>query len=844
MPYNSGLGGPVRELHADPDSDEVTAPALATLVEDEESALLGDCVPIRTAAATVSGSTVTLTVPEPDPITLELDGSVLGVDPERAQDLRALGTAAGKDVLGIVGVGARDEAIPVWIYPGGARGWLHQQDRNRRAERRHRQRNRYQEPGVRADDVFVNPYTFVPMPRRVTRDKPRGHLGLGDDGRTGWFDVTWEFVSEYLLPQDAPALDSASALAIPGSSIKGAVRSVHEVLADGCLRVFDGDTLPVHRESAVHHAEWTLSVVCEVDETTGAVTAVQPCDAVVWIEAGQVHKAIAAADLRSGSRIAIPGSANADGSLNVKAVTIPRDPPSRRRVDSSVAVVAPVADPTPSGTEWVLHVTDAHARRTDRPYYVAAGQLRGASRLVSPTGWESFQRLCAGSADGPAPQTSVDHTGCPVGPEHTDWPGEGVNFIGQTIGYRRRADGWLGIGDTVWVRKGTDPVTHLKLSLLWRMEGKHSPGARVGASPAEHANGPTASPLPCVDPESLCPTCAMFGSADTEGGRKNAEQRSYASHVRFGPLRSVDPASRTRQVSVTLAQVDLPPLSSPRPSSGMFYLSHEGVNPAQLKAVSGVAPKATWGSSLDAGSPRRLAGRKFYWHGASPDSEFPRHRRRPGNAASQCRTGQVVAAGTVLRGRVWFDNLDPAQLGLLLAAVEPALVLHDLDGGQTDTRRCAVVADRTFAHHLGGGKPLGYGSVVATIDRSSLVAHTAASRYGAQSAPVVEPSTLASEARRNRCDGDQDGAPESWYALASVLALGRVPAERIWYPPAALWSTRVTGPPGARTFNDKFDESYNFFQVFRGGGIGARQPMQPLPLVEDVDQSLPIPEKD
>lgn len=260
-------------------------------------------------------------------------------------------------------------------------------------------------------------------------------------------------------------------------------------------------------------------------------------------------------------------------------------------------------------------------------------------------------------------------------------------------------------------------------------------------------------------------------------------------------------------------------------------------------------PHSYWGSALDNGTPRRLAGRKFYWHGITPAERFPRHRRRKGNAESQCRTGHVVAAGTVCRGRVWFDNLDRVQLGLLLAAVEPALVLHDLDSGQTDERGRPVVAGRIFATHLGGGKPLGYGTVVPTVVPESLVVETAQSRYGAAPREVADVAALAEEARRARFGGQpdeahRDDAPAAWYALASVLTEGRVPADRIWwYPPARPWSQRVSGEGEDATFEKEFDESYTFFQTFRGGGIGARQPMQPLPRATDADQTLPIPEQ-
>lgn len=424
--------------------------------------------------------------------------------------------------------------------------------------------------------MFVNPYTFVPLPERVKRDLPRGHLSLTDGGLSGWFDVVWRFDSDYLLPQDGtPPGETGAVLEIRGSTVKGAVRAVHEVLVDGCLRVFDDDALPVHRETAVQHSAWALAVVSEIDQVTGAVTAVQDCDAVVWIEMAQVHRVVGPDALRSGGRLRLlaglpPGPATlspADPTLTEK------DRGGRVRLRGDVELAM-----DPDGEEWVFHVSDGHARRKDRPYYVAAGRRSQRVRQVEPGAWEVFRRESRGSGDGPAKQTSVTSHGTPVDPTHPSWPYADVEFRKQSVGRRRCADGWLGVGDTVWVSRGSGPVRRLKLAMLWRAQGSHPAARRVGASDEEVDKGPSSSPLPCVDPEWLCPTCAVFGSADTGGKRRKAEQRSYGAHVRFGALRSVDPDEREAEVAVTSTEVPLPPLGTPRPSSGMFYLSHAGIN--------------------------------------------------------------------------------------------------------------------------------------------------------------------------------------------------------------------------------------------------------------------------
>lgn len=56
---------------------------------------------------------------------------------------------------------------------------------------------------------------------------------------------------------------------IPGSSLHGAFRSLHETIAGGCLRVVDPDFVPVHREvpTPTTTEGLQLAVVTNVDKT-------------------------------------------------------------------------------------------------------------------------------------------------------------------------------------------------------------------------------------------------------------------------------------------------------------------------------------------------------------------------------------------------------------------------------------------------------------------------------------------------------------------------------------------------------------------------------------------------
>ena len=113
---------------------------------------------------------------------------------------------------------------------------------------------------------FVNPYTFVPFPAAVERRRLAGITCLGQR-LSGAFTVTWTFTSPFQAPEGA---SGTAVLRLPGTSVKGAVRAVHETLAGGCLRVFDAEFIPSYRDHAqVRGGEWKMAVV---DKSTGMVS--------------------------------------------------------------------------------------------------------------------------------------------------------------------------------------------------------------------------------------------------------------------------------------------------------------------------------------------------------------------------------------------------------------------------------------------------------------------------------------------------------------------------------------------------------------------------------------------
>ena len=97
---------------------------------------------------------------------------------------------------------------------------------------------------MRSSDT-IKPYDFVPFPQEdgraiCLRSEPPGHHRLESDAYSGVVNIRWTSLSPVVLPVVLPDGERVSdVVQFPGSTAKGAVRSLHETLVGGCLRVID-----------------------------------------------------------------------------------------------------------------------------------------------------------------------------------------------------------------------------------------------------------------------------------------------------------------------------------------------------------------------------------------------------------------------------------------------------------------------------------------------------------------------------------------------------------------------------------------------------------------------------
>lgn len=633
---------------------------------------------------------------------------------------------------------------------------------------------------------FVNPYTFVPLPRKVVCGQPPGHDPGPDEAReryVGALEVTWRIQSPLAIPTEEWGSIGGD-VRIPGSSIKGAVRSTHEMLFGGCLRQVDLGYRPTYRQLPTMDAlkDWRMAVVLDDDE-------VLLCEKEDPKRRSSIDSKALCERVGDRARTGDVVAVNSDDDWKDR---------SELRVAERFQVLQRPAEV--SGYEnlagcYVVLITKKGARRdaVRATWYWSLGKLTRERATFSEKATRDFSwAMMEARPDG---ERWIDV------------------FRGKTkLGQARGNEHALEPGSVIWVKVRDGMVTAIKLSQFWRERSKECLGDRI---PQETK--------PC-DGENLrlCPSCSVFGSADTlndqadtDERRREGDQRSYAAHVRFGSAIGVD----LQGDEVTLA-----PLGQPHPGAGLTYL--EPTSPEAAPA-SRDERWSRWDS--DGKQKRQLRGRKFYWH-SDPERQLDhlkhtqgvgdvpgRHLKREHHSADMCTKAQLVTGGT-FRQTITFDGLDRFGVASLLAALQPGRLLAPDD------------ADR-FALHLGRGKPLGLGSVTAEITAARIT--TVAARYGDKAEIPLETFVIDPAEVRTRC-GDLDAVHEGARKVLRLDGLG----ENWWkvtYPTTQPW----------RQFGSKkFDESFTFFKDFGGPaqskeGKTSWKPgaWKPMPEITDDDQS-------
>ncbi|EPH06019.1 CRISPR-associated protein [Propionibacterium sp. oral taxon 192 str. F0372] len=665
---------------------------------------------------------------------------------------------------------------------------------------------------------FVNPYTFVSLPQKVVRSKPLGHDPGPDDARDryiGTLNVTWHLHSPLAIPP-AEWGSIGGEVRIPGSSIKGAVRSTHEMLFGGCLRQVDLGYRPTYRQLPLPNMDplkgWRMAVVLDGDE-------------VLLCEEEKKRSSVDSETLRQRFR----GKARTGDVIAVNSDKDWKIKPKRRVAERFQVLQRPAKV---SGYEdlvghYVVLITKEGARREE---IKVKDKVSNKNRTVRAKWYWSLGKLTREHAT-ISDEAKHDFGWAMMGARPDDKRWVDVKRKGVKLGQTRGNTHALEPGSVIWVKVCDGKVTAIKLSQLWRERSGESlkesgeslkeSGESLKESKDSLKDRIPEQIHPCSGEDLLlCPSCSVFGSADTlndkaitDERRREGDQRSYAAHVRFGAAVGVD----LQGDEVTLA-----PLGQPHLGAGLTYLNP---TPEPPTPKSRDMRRSRWDS--DGTQRRQLRGRKFYWH-SNPERQLEhlqdpqsatsvpgRHLKREHHSDDMCTKAQLVTVGT-FRQTITFDGLDRFGVASLLASLCPERILGDGE----------------FALHLGRGKPLGLGSVTAEITAARIM--TVSARYGDKTETPLEKFVVKPEEVKARC-GDLDAIHD---AARKVLHLDGLGENR--------WKVTYPTTVGWKQFGSKeFDESFKFFKDFGGPAQSDGKKnaswkpgaWKPMPEITDDDQS-------
>ena len=190
----------------------------------------------------------------------------------------------------------------------------------------------------------------------------------------------------------------------------------------------------------------------------------------------------------------------------------------------------------------------------------------------------------------------------------------------------------------------------------------------------------------CDKKDALCPACRLFGTL----GR----QFQVTSRIRVTDLIlddenekswQTDPAQLFEQVT-TLDPLGAPKINNmefylKRPSEDAWFWTYDYYITKDGKVVSMVP---------------MINGRKFYWH---QNSVAPQAKE----ANSLNTTVRPLKAGVTFRGKIYFEDISKEELDELCYVIE--------------TGESGKLTDKKHGYKLGHAKPLGYGSVALQVDR-------------------------------------------------------------------------------------------------------------------------------
>ena len=531
-------------------------------------------------------------------------------------------------------------------------------------------------------EKFVNPYTFIGLGNAKSMDTQ----SVEDKRLTGVLNCTLTTKTPLFIPntsnknvfhhkvgtgEDIRSYDfysydnlegwegdrentPPSRPIIPGSSIRGMVRSAYEALTNSCLSTINEDTLLSKRSTAAYDRDGNKNpdrgvgivekngekwVLKKGDKALMVTNALGYINEENYSEEDKKYPIIKRSDLTNWQKIHVSfsgkkhggphkynvvSSANEDGDT-IAAYFIPGEP---------------FGDPT-----------DADYNRIKRFDTVIYNIRKGKGTELTPLAIERIKKL-------------------------SKMFEKKKNESGQYIG---------------WGEANPMPVYYENVGGVYYI----SPACISQEVFNRKINDIISGYEPCQTKDKVCKACALFGMVGTDKENDDGEVvkgGALASRLSFRdatPLPDVVPNSWYEKVDTFAI------LGQPRPSATEFYMEDPGKQydyynyDYTIKHEGGsVNQKALLGAAC-------IRGRKFYWHSDNTGTRYAKENDRPDLSI----TARPVAAGKSFKFDIVFQSITQDELDKLIWTL-------------------TIGGNSSHKHKMGHGKPIGFGSVQIDVNYS------------------------------------------------------------------------------------------------------------------------------
>ena len=217
----------------------------------------------------------------------------------------------------------------------------------------------------------------------------------------------------------------------------------------------------------------------------------------------------------------------------------------------------------------------------------------------------------------------------------------------------------------------------------------------------------------CTDLNNLCPACTLFGTVVEKATSDSKESFAHTSRLRVSDLTCIPDRAEIKDY-YSRKPITLKPLSGPKLNNMEFYLQR---------------PKGagfwTYDYYIDVDGKiypydGTINGRKFYWHQMDltcakleremeeaerrPETEKERLDTRVRKAQDQLNvTVRPVRENVSFSGEIYFQNLTKTELNQMI---------YLLNAGDEEKN----ISLKKHGYKLGGAKPLGFGSIAVSVD--------------------------------------------------------------------------------------------------------------------------------